>query len=117
MNERLTKIAEKVSNYNHEKYGRLFTPEQVFAEYILYYEGTDFVEIDPEVMYRLIDDFYMEESASPYEYPMYTLKYENLSKEEYDYFYQELSVVSKKIYDATANEWLKKALKSWFNVK
>jgi hypothetical protein len=26
-------------------------------------------------------------------------------------------VVSKKIYDATANEWLKEALKSWFNVK
>lgn len=115
MNEKLTKIAEKVSDYNHVKYGRLFIPEQVFAEYVLYYEGIDF-EIDSKVMYRLIDDFYMEESASSCEIPMHAINFENLTTEEKEYFYQQLSDISKKIYDETDNEWLKGKLKNWFHV-
>ncbi len=114
--EKLTKIAEKVSNYNYGNYGRIFTPEQVFSEYVLYYEGIDF-EMDCEVFEKMIDDFYMEEAASSYEFPMYTLKLDNLTKDEYEYFYERLKDICLKIHDATDSNWLKEKIESWFVTK
>lgn len=114
--EKLAKIAQEVYDYNWNEYGRLFTPEQIFAEYALYYEGIDF-EIDPKAMEKLIDEFYNVESASTYEYPIYTIKLDNLSKEDYDYFYERLNEVFMKILEDTDSEWLKGKIKSWLKLE
>ena len=113
MNEKLEKIIEKVYENNP---GRLYTPEHIFAEYVEYYTGYD-IEIEPEILRERMDDFFEEGSASLYEYPLHTLKLDNLTKEEYDYFYQELNDICNKIYDSTNDEWLKTRLKEWFEIK
>ena len=112
MNEKLTKIAEKVFENNP---GRLFTPEHIFAEYVEHYSGYD-IEINPELLIEYIDCFFEEGSASLDKYPLHTLKLDNLTKEEYEYFYQQLNDICKKIYDATNDEWLKSRLKDWFEI-
>ena len=114
MNERLEKICEKVMDSNT---GRLFCPEELFAQYVEYYTGFD-IEIDPAILEERINDFFEEGSASFEEFPRYTLKLDNiLTKEDYDYFYQQLSDICKKIIDATDSEWLKNKIKNWLNLE
>ena len=112
MDIKLEQIAEKVFENNP---GRLFTPEQLFAEYVEYYEGFD-IEIEPEVLSGRIDDFFEEGSASFEEFPMYTLKLDNLTEEEKDYFYQQSNNIYKKIYEATGSNYLKGKIKSLLNL-
>ena len=114
MNERLEKICEKVMDSNT---GRLFCPEELFAQYVEYYTGYN-IEIEPAILEERVDDFFEEGSASFEEFPMYTLKLDNiLTKEEYEYFYQQLNDICKKIYDATDSEWLKNKIKNWLNLE
>ncbi len=114
MNERLEKICDKVMESNT---GRLFCPEELFAQYIDYYTGYD-IEIEPAILEERIDDFFEEGSASFEEFPMYTLKLDNiLTKEDYEYFYQLLNDICKKIYDVTDSEWLKGIIKNWLKLE
>ena len=113
MNEKLTKIALKVRENNT---GRLFCPEELFAQYVEYYTGYD-IEIEPAILDEYIDSFFEEGSASFEEFPMHTLKLENLTKDEYDYFYQQLNDIYMKIYDATDSKWLKDKIKEWLNLE
>ena len=114
MNERLEKICEKVMDSNT---CRLFCPEELFAQYVEYYTGFD-IEIEPAILEERIDDFFEEGSASFEEFPMYTLKLDNiLTKEDYDYFYQQLNDICKKIIDATDSEWLKNKIKKLQNLE
>jgi len=48
---------------------------------------------------------------------MHTLKLDNLTKDEYDYFYQQLNDIYMKIYDVTDSKWLKDKIKEWLNLE
>ena len=111
MNEKLTKIAVKVFENNP---GHLYTPETLFAEYVEHFDGFD-IEIDSKPLSEYILCFFEEGSASLDEYPMYTLKLDNLTKDEYVYFYQQLKDIFEKISDATDEKWLKDTIKAWLD--
>jgi len=113
MNERLTQIANKIMDGNT---GRLFTPEELFAQYVEYYAGFD-IKIEPEILEERIDTFFEDGSSTIEKYPMYTLKLENLTKEDYDYFYKELKDIYRRIYDVTDSEKLKVIIKDWLNLE
>lgn len=105
----LTKIALDVIKENTNGY---YTPEELYAEYVEYFQGYD-IELDLKVFTEILN---RKDEYPNSERDMYEVDFVNLSCKENTYFYMEMRQFFKELLKISNDEYVNSYLKKWLNI-